>query len=170
MTRKLNPVPDDKSFDEDRLMRTLAIMDAKAWRPKAGDILTAKLVKVRRGGENSEYGTYPVLVFERIPGYPFPLDDDNTHDSNYVAFHAFHTIPLNALAELRPNPSERPVMTIKSGGRVQFGETVKNKDGDDVYVEKEGKADYEDYTILMGDGTDIPETEFDWDADVKKRG
>jgi len=147
------PTPD---LDIERRDQALAMLTAPAWKPEPGDILTARLVMTRRGGMDSEYGVYPILIFAPIDGFPFPTDQ------GYVAFHAFHTIVKAALVEYRPKPSENPVMTVRYTGRVQFGVTVQGDDGP-VYVERKDKSDYEAYTVLMGDGSDIAVDDFDWD-------
>jgi hypothetical protein len=154
-------VPSDAAFDIAKRDRALAMLDAKAWKPSPGDILTAPLVALRRGGENSEFGVYPILVFERMDGYPFPFDTEN-----FVAFHAYHTIVRDALAEIKPRPADKPILTIKYSGRVQFGTSVDGPDGT-LYVENKEKSDYENYTVLLGDGADLTVESFDWDTDVK---
>jgi hypothetical protein len=96
-----------------------------------------------------------------MDGYPFPLEG-----GNFVAFHAFHTIVLGALAAFKPRPKDNPIMTIKYAGRVRFGQTVEGTDGP-IYVEDPAKSDYANYTVLMGDGSDIEPEQFDWDTDIK---
>lgn len=158
--------PAEKEFDLAARDRSLAILDAPSWRPEPGEILTASLVSMRKGGETGAYDIYPILVFEAIPGYPFPSVFSHANGSQFVAFHAFHTIVKQALMELRPNPRNMPVMTIKYAGRVQFGDIIVDKDGNEVYVENRDKSDYASYTVLMGDGSDLAVDGFDWDTDL----
>lgn len=144
--------------------QTIHMLNAPAYRPDAGDTLTAHLVGVRKGGINSEYGIYPVLYFQRADGFPFPKGA-NDEELEFIAFHGYHSIVKTRLAELKPRP-DGTLMTVHYAGIVQFGSYVDGKDGP-VYVELKGKNDYEKYTLLLGDGTELETIdEFDWDTDL----
>lgn len=138
--------------------RALAMLNAPSWRPEANTTLTAHLCMVRRGGETSEYGVYPILVFKRADKFPFPVDGE------YVAFHAFHSVARDQIAALRPNPADMPLMTIHYVGRVRFGKTVLDEVGEPIYVEDPSKSDYENFTVINGTGADLVVNGFDWDA------
>lgn len=56
-----------------------ALRQTEAWMPEPGTTVKGKLVGLRIGGENSEYGVYPVFVYR------------NLVDGSNFAVHAFHT-------------------------------------------------------------------------------
>lgn len=68
-----------------------AIATAEAWRPNTGDSLENVEVialDVRSSKDHPEYGEYPAVVYKRT-------------DGTYIVFHAFHTIAVERLAELK---------------------------------------------------------------------
>ena len=86
-TADVNAGP-EMSFDE-----RVAFATAPAWRPETGDKLeNVEVVKVRIG--DGDYGQYPIVVYKKA-------------DGSYVAFHAFHQIARERLAELKTTRGSR---------------------------------------------------------------
>jgi hypothetical protein len=70
------------------------IATAPPWTPEAGDAIEHALVvaiEVRQSATHPEYGEYPAVIYK-------------TTDGDYIAFHAFHTIAKERLAELKTRP------------------------------------------------------------------
>lgn len=121
------------------IRKAAQISNAPAWLPEKDDLLIGELVGVRKG--ESEYGVYPVLVFKEL------------ETGEYTAFHAFHGMARDRMAELKP--SIGTVMNILYLGT---RETNKTKGSDDPTV-------YNLYVINLGDGSEVVntlDTEFDF--------
>jgi len=67
----------EKEFAEYEERR--AVRNTPAWMPQPGDKFKAKVIGLRVGGSNSEYGEYPVIVYR------------NALNGETFAVHAFHT-------------------------------------------------------------------------------
>ena len=114
------------------------IESAVAWAPQPGDILDAYLVAVVK--RTSQYGTYPVLIFDR------------GEDTMFAAFHAFHSIARDKLKELKPARGERVVIAYPGP---QESRQRKDSKGDPVT--------YHPYIIYCPDRPDEDVSEYDWD-------
>lgn len=123
---------------QNTLERNLAILNAAAWRPEPNTYRTGNLIAVRRGGIGGEYGEYPILVMEDKDGI--------------FAVHAFHTLLINYLKEIKPRRGEE--LTVWYGGQRESGKRVDSK-GDPVK--------YHHYTVVKGDGSDMDMNDFTWD-------
>ena len=99
---------------------------AEAWRPTAGDSLFGEVVEI--GERAGEHGSYPIVTVKQT-------------DGEERAFHAFHTVAANQLAEARP------------------------KVGDEIGIRYKGKVsgegphgDYHSYRVVV----DRPSRDIDW--------
>lgn len=115
----------------------IAIKTAPAWRPDAGDILTATVVKILR--METQYGAYPKVVLQ------------NPADGSFLAWHAMHQTGLDALKKVKPSAGD--TITIHYGGRIP-SKSRKDSEGKPVQ--------YHAWTIVTDNDTD---EEFDLGSD-----
>jgi C4-dicarboxylate-specific signal transduction histidine kinase len=101
---------------------------APAWRPAAGEQLTASIAAILR--RETQYGAYPVVVFQ-------------LKDGTFTAWHAMHSIAQDALKARRPAPGD--TLTVHYGGRI---ESKKRKDSDGKPVK------YHAWTIVSENDAD----------------
>jgi hypothetical protein len=115
------------------------INGARAWKPAkdrtADAMLTGTVVAVV--SRTSDYGTYPVVVVD-------------TGEDTFAAFHAFHTVALEQLKQLKPSPGE--AITIVAHP-VTAANKRKDANGDPVK--------YTPYSIFNPDAV-VPVPAFDW--------
>lgn len=72
-----------------------SVRQTEAWRPLKGDTIKGVVTGLRMGGQNSEYGTYPVIIYKVLVGTGETKADD------VIAVHAFHTLLRDQLAVLK---------------------------------------------------------------------
>lgn len=137
-TAKASDAPAPSAND---LLRILKIKNAEGWRPEAEDMFTGKLVSIRKGGEDSEYGIYPIFVYEI--------------DNEFRAVHAFHTIIQAQYADIKRDHGLKlgDTHTVYYGGK---GVSRKR-------VTSTGEPQtYHNYTVIYGDGSDANLVEFEF--------
>jgi hypothetical protein len=123
----------------------IARTKAPAWLPTPGDILYGPEVAGIRIGEGP-YGRYPILILK-------------IQDGSYVAIHAFHTLFIQAIAELKPTPG------FKFDAIQYLGLRETNKSRKDESLDDRDRTYYHDYAILSAqtDSPDDPMAGIDWD-------
>lgn len=128
----------------DSTAELIKIRAAKAWRPQPGDMIDGVVVKMlRRESEHTPDGVYPVLIID-------------TKDGAYTAVHAFHSLLLEQLREVKTGPGDE--VTIVYQGRVESKNDAVDKDPE---TGQRRKRSYHSY-LLVTNGVDAS-TEFSWD-------
>ncbi len=131
---------------DERTAELLKVRAAKAWRPGAGEMIDGRVVKMlARTSEVGKDGpfTYPVLIVD-------------TGEVGYTAVHAFHSLLLEQLREVKTKPGDE--ITIVYQGRIES----KNDAADvDPETGKKRKRSYHAY-LFVSNGNDAS-TEFSWD-------
>ena len=100
-----------------------AFANAPAWRPEPDETLVpgddyAEVIGFREG-HTDEYGSYPVIIYTH-------KSFEKAHGNPFVAFHAFHTIARERLAELGTKVGSRQNILV--------GAKRMNNAGDKEYV------------------------------------
>lgn len=108
-----------------------AMANAPAWRPNVGDTFHGKLLGVRIG-KTEEYGQYPVLVMRDV------------ETDAFFAVHAFHTVLLDRLNEIKPQAGD--ILQGIYNGEVVTNATKDKAEKDQTsyhsyYIERDGDED-----------------------------
>jgi hypothetical protein len=120
------------------------INGARAWTPdkaRTSDVMITGTV-VAIVPRTSEYGTYPVVV----------LQTSEDHAAPFEAFHAFHTVALEQLKALRPEPGEKICIVAHP--------VVKARKRTDA---KGDPVEYAPYTIFNPDADQTVASGWSWD-------
>jgi hypothetical protein len=112
---------------------------AKGWRPKPGDALVGKVLRVETA--QSDYGE------------PYPLVTILTDEGQYIAVHAFHSVLKNEFAKTKPARGDE--IGLRYIGKVAGGND-RSYESYRVVVHKPGGAE----------PTELPASE--WDALAKQ--
>jgi len=126
---------------KDSVADIIKIRSALAWRPTAGDTVDGTVVKLLR--RETEFGIYPVLVID-------------TGEPQYVAVHAFHSLLLEQLREVKTGPGDE--ITIVYQGKIESKNDSPDKDPETGLKRKRSYHAY----LLVTNGVDAS-TEFTWD-------
>lgn len=144
MSKTTDTAPDSAAAAVPETPLAVRIQGAKAWTPAKdraeAEMLTGTVVAVV--ARSSEHGTYPCVI----------IDTTGTPGGMLSAFHAFHTVALDQLKELKPSPGESIVI-------IAYPKTEARK-----RLDSEGKpVRYTPYSIYNPDAEQTVTANWSWD-------